>query len=513
MDKPRAAPPSAPQGLLAAIDMGSNSFRLEIGALPHGRYRRVDYLKDTVRLGAGLDASGQLTEEAAQRGLACLRRFAQRLEGFHPDQVRAVATQTLREAKNRNAFLLRAQDALGFEIEVVTGREEARLIYAGVHHLQPPVNPDAGRLVIDIGGRSTELILGQGRTPKVAESFAIGCVSLSLRFFPDGRITHEGFRAAQVAAGAELEEALVAFSGDQWVEALGSSGTASAVAQLMAANGISDGRITPAGLRWCIERCLAAGHVDRIDLPGLKPDRRAVLPGGLAILYTLATHFDIAALLPAKGALRQGVIVDLHERRLAQQKHAPGDMRDESVAELQRRFGVDTAQATRVASVALALFDGVRAALGAQADDDSRRELAWACALHEIGQMVSHHDHHRHSAYLLSYADAAGFSQSQQRRLGDLVLGQRGGLRKLEVQLAQPLFAWQVLCLRIAAIKCHARGAVDLRALGLAVAQRPGGAQLRYAPVWAESHPRTLFLLQEEAATWARQGPFRLLLP
>lgn len=513
MDKPRAAPSASAQGLLAAIDMGSNSFRLEVGALPHGRYRRVDYQKEMVRLGAGLDAAGQLTEEAAQRGLACLKRFAERLRGFSADQVRAVATQTLREAKNRNAFLLRAQDALGFEIEVITGREEARLIYAGVHHLQPPSGNGQGRLVIDIGGRSTELILGHGRMPRVAESFAVGCVSLSLRFFPEGRITQEGFRGAQVAAGAELEEALAAFSRDQWQEALGSSGTASAVSHVLAANGISDGRITPAGLRWCIERCLAAGHIDRIELAGLKPERRAVLPGGLAILYTLATHFDIAALMPAKGALRQGVIIDLHERRMGLLKRTPSDLRDDTVAELQRRFQVDTAQASRVASVALALFDDVRPTLGEEADDDSRRELAWACALHEMGQMVSHHDHHRHSAYLLSYVDAAGFSQSQQRRLGELVLGQRGGLRKLELQLGQRLFAWQVLCLRLAVIKCHARGAVDARALGLSHGPRPGAAQLRYTSAWADTHPRTLFLLQEEAATWARQGPFALLLP
>ena len=507
----RDAPTTPAQALLAAIDMGSNSFRLEIGALPHGRYRRVDYLKETVRLGAGLDSAGQLTEDAAQRGLACLRRFSQRLAGFEPGQVRAVATQTLREARNRNAFLLRAQDALGFPIEVITGREEARLIYAGVHHLQPPADATAGRLVIDIGGRSTELILGQGRTPRVAESFAVGCVSLSMRFFPEGRITQEGFRGAQVAAGAELEEALQPFAREHWQEALGSSGTAGAVSQLLAASGVTDGRITPAGLRWCIERCLEAGHIDRISLPGLKPERRAVLPGGLAILYTLATHFDIAALQPAKGALRQGVIVDLHDRRQALLHRRGADMRDETVAALQQRFAVDVAQAARVASVALALFDAVRPALGERADDDSRRELGWACALHEMGQMVSHHDHHRHSAYLLSYVDAAGFSQSQQRRLADLVMGQRGGLRKLDEQLREEAFALQVLCLRLAAIKCHARGPVNPQALQLAA--QGADAQLSFTPAWAETHPRTLYLLQEEAAVWARQGPMRLLLP
>lgn len=493
-----------PGGLLAAVDMGSNSFRLEIGQLPNGRYRRIDYLKETVRLGAGLDANGMLTEDAAQRGLACLRHFAQRLTGFESGQVRAVATQTLREARNRNAFLLRAQEALGHPIEVISGREEARLIYAGVAHLQPG---EDRRLVIDIGGRSTELILGQGRTPVVAESFGVGCVGLSMRYFEDGRISEAGFRAAQVAAGAELEEALQPFAPVHWTTALGSSGTVGAVSQLLAASGITDGRITPAGLRWCIERCIAAGRTDRIEMTGLKPERRAVLPGGLAILYTLAVHFDIRALWPAKGALRQGVIVDLHERLLALQRQRPRDMRDATVGELQRRFGVDAGQAERVTSVAMALFDGAMP----DADTDMRRELAWACALHEVGLMVSHHDHHRHSAYLLAHVDAPGFSQSQQRRIGDLVLAQRGGLRKVEPQLASETFAWQAMCLRLAVIKCHARGPVDPRALSLRAAGRD--ALLGYSAAWSQTHPRTLFLLQEEAATWQRSGPLRLVLP
>ena len=497
-------PRPRPVDTLAAIDMGSNSFRLEIGQLAQGRYRRIDYFKETVRLGAGLDADRMLTEAAAQRGLDCLRRFSAHVAGFGAAQVRAVATQTLREARNRNAFLLRAQEALGHPIEVISGREEARLIYAGVNHLQPS---DEVRLVIDIGGRSTELILGQGRTPLVAESFGVGCVSLSLRHFPAGRITREGFHAAQVAAGAELEEALVPFASERWTRALGSSGTAGAVSNLLLAAGVSDGRITPDGLRWCIERCLDAGHIDRLDFSGLKPERRAVLPGGLAVLYTLATHFDIATLWPAKGALRQGVIVDLHERLQALQRSQPGDMRDHSVAELQRRFEIDTAQARRVGAVALALFDAAMP----DAEAGTRRELAWVCALHEIGLMVSHHDHHRHSAYLLTHLDLPGFSQSQQRRLGELVLGQRGGLRKVEPQLASETYAWQVLCLRLAVVKCHARGAVDINALRLSARNRE--ATLSYGDGWGQAHPRTLYLLQEEAAAWARSGPLRLVLP
>lgn len=495
---------AALHGPLAAVDMGSNSFRLEIGQLQHGRYRRIDYLKETVRLGAGLDREGLLTEEASERGLACLRRFATRLAGFPPQRVRAVATQTLREARNRNAFLLRAQEALAYPIEVISGREEARLIYAGVAQLQPA---SGRRLVIDIGGRSTELILGQGRRPLAAESFRTGSVSLSMRFFGDGVIDAQRMRAAQVAAGAEFEESLSTFAPRLWDEALGSSGTVGAVSQILQTAGKGDATVTPEGLRWCMDRCLQAAHVDRLDLPALKPERRAVLPGGLAILYTLATHFGIERLQAARGALRQGVIVDLEQRLEGLRRAQPADVRDITVRELQRRFAADAAQAQRVSQVALALFDGARP----DAELEDRRELAWAAALHEIGQTVSHHDHHRHSAYLLAHVDAPGFSQSQQRRIGELVLGQRGGLRKVEAALTREVFAWQVLCLRLAVIQCHARGEVD--AADLQIIARGRQARLLLAPRFAALHPRTLWLLAEEAEFWARGGPLALELP
>jgi exopolyphosphatase/guanosine-5'-triphosphate,3'-diphosphate pyrophosphatase len=291
--------------------MVSNSFRLEICQLLAGRYHRIDYLKETVRLGGGLDAAGYLSDEAATRGLECLARFARRLDGFAPSQVRAVATQTLREARNRDAFLLRAQGVLGRSIEIISGREEARLIFAGVARLQPSTAP---RLVIDIGGRSTEMILGRGTRPRQAESFQVGSVSLSMKYFPQGRFSESAFREAQVEAGAELEEALQPFASRHWREALGSSGTVGAVSQVLAASGVSDGRITPAGLRWLIERCLEAGSADRLALPGLKSERRAVVGGGLAILYTLATHFCIDA-LSRRAALRQGVILTSRRRR------------------------------------------------------------------------------------------------------------------------------------------------------------------------------------------------------
>jgi exopolyphosphatase / guanosine-5'-triphosphate,3'-diphosphate pyrophosphatase len=504
MDAPANSTAPRWPGQLAAIDMGSNSFRLEIGQLIEGRYRRVDYLKETVRLGAGLDGHGLLTEEAAERGLACLARFAQRLKGFVPAQVRAVATQTLREARNRDEFLARAQAGLGFPIEVISGREEARLIYAGVARLQPSSVP---RLVVDIGGRSTEMILGHGRKPVRAESFQVGSVSLSLKYFGEGRFTEEAFRQAQIAAGAELEEALEPFAAVHWQEALGSSGTVGAVSQLLAASSVSDGRITPDGLRWLMDHCLRAGRVEKLSLPGLKEERRAVIAGGLSILYTLAAHFDIAELLPARGALRQGVIFDLDERRTATELHQDGhDIRDASVRELQRRFMIDTQQAERVTRIAERLYASVQPRAGAE----TRRELLWACALHEIGMMVSHHDHHRHSAYVLAHADAAGFSQSQLRRVSELVLGQRGGLRKVENALTRDDFAWQLLCLRLGVIKCHARGEVDADAMQ--ITRNGAVAELGFAAGWREAHPRTQHLLGEEVLAWERNGPLRLEL-
>jgi exopolyphosphatase / guanosine-5'-triphosphate,3'-diphosphate pyrophosphatase len=489
---------------LAAIDMGSNSFRLEIGQLVRGRYRRIDYFKRTVRLGAGLDAESRLTEEAMRRGLDCLAEFAAQLKGFDPAHVRAVATQTLREAANRDAFLARATGVLGHAIEVISGREEARLIYSGVSHLQPSASP---RLVVDIGGRSTELILGSGPKPLEAESFPVGAVGLSMRYFPDGRLDAGCFRAAQVAAGAQFEEALATFAPTRWREALGSSGTVGAVSDILSASGQTDGRITPAALAWLIDRCTEAGHIDRLDLAGLKLDRRAVMPGGLAILYTLAAHFGIHVMKPAKGALRQGVIVDLHARLLAPDHAQVTDMRDATVAALQRRFGVDMAQARRVRQLALALADAV-----CESDDaEARRELGWVCDLHEIGMALSHHDHHRHASYMLAHIDAAGFSQSQQRRLAALALAQRGGLRKVEDLLADRATAWLVLCLRLAVIACHARH--DPKPPAPVLARRATDrAWLGWQPARLAPDPRTLYLLQEEAQAWARSGVITLEL-
>lgn len=496
MNPPTSTNSSPTSDVFAAIDMGSNSFRLELAHLHHGRYKRIDYLKETVRLGAGLDDQSMLTEEAIQKGLECLSKFAKCLTGMKAWQIRAVATQTLREARNRDAFLLRAQSVLGHEIEVISGREEARLIFGGVAHLQPS---QANRLVIDIGGRSTEMIIGQGHTPRIAESFKVGSVSLSVEYFPEGKFTASAFHAAQIAAGAEFEEAMTTYRPRLWAEALGSSGTAGAVSHILSANGITDGRITPEGLRWCINECLRAGDVHSLDLAGLKPDRKAVLGGGLSILYTLLMQFKITALLPAKGALRQGVIFDLQDRLSAQSKSRFKDLRESSVQALQRRFDIDGQQAARVKSIALQLWANTPVAKSPSSGEWAK-ELEWACDLHEMGMMVSHHDHHRHSSYLLAHVDAAGFSQSQQRQLANLVLAQRGGLKKVTAFFSEPGFVWQALCLRVAVILSHSRQPINTG--GLKFKCRGHQVTLKASQDWVDAQPRTWHLLEIEQETW-----------
>jgi exopolyphosphatase/guanosine-5'-triphosphate,3'-diphosphate pyrophosphatase len=482
--------------LLAAVDLGSNSFRLEVGRLEGRQVTRVDYLKEAVRLGAGLTDERRLSPEAMARGLACLKRFAERIRDFRPQAVRAVATQTLREAVNRDEFIAKGTAVLGFPIEVIAGREEARLIYQGVSHLLPG-GGDAPerRLVIDIGGRSTEVILGQGHDSQITESYAVGSVGMTLRFFAEGRIAPHAFAQAIVAAKAELEEAQDLFGHALWDAAYGSSGTFGAVGDLLRANGVTDGRITPEGLHWCRQLLQQAGHIERLKAPGLKDDRKPVLAGGLAVIHALFETFDLPEIWPARGALRQGVLFEIVGREMQ-----GIDPRHETVARLQQRFVADHAQAQRVERSALQFL----AMLEPRASSQAQSETAWAARLHELGMSVSHSEFHKHGAYVIEHADAPGFSQPQQSRLAALVLGHRGRLRKIEAQLADRGFATQLLALRLAAIVCHARRDPEPRALALKPTAL--GFAISADGAWAERHPQSMYLLGEEVEAWRRSG-------
>ena len=484
--------------LLAAVDLGSNSFRLEIGRLDHGRIQRTEYHKETVRQGNGLDADRNLTLDAMQRGWDCLARFGERLAGFKKAQVRAVATQTLREARNRDEFLGRAHKILGFPIDVISGHEEARLIYQGVAHMLP--QSTERRLVVDIGGRSTEMILGTGLDPLTMESYRVGSVAWSMKYFPDGQFTPRAFETAQIAAKAVLDEAFNAYRSSAWDVAYGSSGTIGAVSDVLTAAGWPEGQVSRAGLDWLLEKLLKAQSADRLKLDGMKDDRRAVIGGGVSVLLAVFALLEIDEMQAAQGALRHGVLYDLLDR-----EQDTTDLRSTTVQRIGKKFDADAAQAERVSRVSLHLFMAIIAGLPGAESGRFQRKLIWAAQLHEIGSQISHSDYHKHGAYILDNIDAPGFAQPELHRLSLLVLGHRGKLRKLNVDFEDRVFVQQLLCLRLAVILCHARRDPDLGGVEL----KAGAGQERLfvlscPSAWATRFPQSAWLLQEEVVAWQK---------
>jgi exopolyphosphatase/guanosine-5'-triphosphate,3'-diphosphate pyrophosphatase len=486
--------------LLAAIDLGSNSFRLEIGRYDHGQIQRVAYLKETVRQGNGLDEDRNLTDEAMQRGWDCLARFAERLSGFKKTQVRAVATQTLREAKNREEFLKRGCDILGFPIEVIAGTEEARLIYQGVAHMLPS-NQDR-RLVIDIGGRSTELVLGHGLEATETASFRVGSVAWSMKYFPTGEFTEQAFYKAEIAAQAVLEEALSTYPRHLWNKAYGASGTVGAVADILALSGFPEGEISMDGLNWLVKCLVRAGQANKVLLEGLKDDRRAVIGGGVSVLRALMTLLEVSTLHVAHGALRHGVLFDMVDR-----EDHDTDTRDLSIQRLAVKFAVDATQGQRVGRVAVHLLQ--RMYNKASRDETATferlsRKLSWASQLHEVGVAISHSDYHKHGAYILDNADMLGFGMPELHRLGLLVLGQRGKLKKLEAELQDADFAKMLMALRISLILCHARKDPAYEDLQLSCDDHKQRINLLTPESWLENFPQSAHLLKQECTSWAR---------
>lgn len=485
--------------LFAAIDLGSNSFRLEIGQLEAGHLRRMEYHKETVRQGNGLDAERNLSAAAMQRGWDCLARFAERIEGFQASQVRAVATQTLREARNRDVFLSKAKDILGYPIEVITGREEARLIYMGVSHLLP--QSQERRLVVDIGGRSTELILGQNDQAETLESYRVGSVAWSMKYFPEGQWSNSAFKAAEIAAKAVLDEAQMHYPRHSWDTCYGSSGTVGAVADVLTQAGWPEGLVTREGLDWLKEKLLKAQKPEFLKLEGIKEDRRPVIGGGLAVLRAVFDLLQIDEMFAAQGALRHGALYDLLDR-----ENPHDDIRTQMVAWLKQRFGADPAQAERVSQTAQELLSSM---LGNADDNEASRHLRklhWAAQLHEVGMHISHSDYHKHGAYILDNTDLPGFTIDELHRLSQLVLGHRGKLRKLDDPLQDPLFVQQLMALRMAVILCHARRDPDTRSFEWSVDTDRQTVKLKVSTQWAEQWPQSAHLLREESIAWLKTG-------
>jgi exopolyphosphatase/guanosine-5'-triphosphate,3'-diphosphate pyrophosphatase len=489
---------------LAAIDLGSNSYRLEIGQVDHGQIHRVEYFKEPIRQGSGLDEARNLTPEAMQRGWDTLARFAERLAGFKGSQVRAVATQTLREARNREEFLLRARTVLGFRIDVISGQEEARLIYLGVANALPSTDASSHerRLVVDIGGRSTEIILGHGLDAEVMASYRVGCVAWSMKHFAQGQFTPAAFRGAEIAAKAVLDDALSAYAPQHWDVAYGASGTIGAVGEALAAAGGEPGLVTREGLDWLRDRMLKAGSVERLRIEGISEDRKPVIGGGLCVLQAIFDLLEIKKMKVAQGALRHGLLYELLER-----DHLVADLRATTVARLANQFSVDAAQARRVGETAAALFlqlePHARGASTAHRPGRALRKLGWAAQLHEIGTRVSHSDYHKHGAYILGNTEAPGFTVTEMHWLSQLVLGHRGKLRKLEIALNDPVFVAQLLALRLAVILCHARRDPELADLKISYSNKRLFT-ISYRARWAERYPQSAHLLREEALAWQK---------
>jgi exopolyphosphatase/guanosine-5'-triphosphate,3'-diphosphate pyrophosphatase len=480
---------------LAAVDLGSNSFHCQIGRVVGDQIYPLDSLREPVRLGAGLDENKVLDEASQERALACLQRFGERLRGFDPHTVRAVGTNTLRVAKNAASFLKRARAALGFPIEIVAGREEARLIYIGVAHGLPASRER--RLVVDIGGGSTEFIIGSGYRPHKLDSLFMGCVSYSLRFFPGGRITKSAMKAAELAAREELQPMAREFSRRNWQQAVGSSGTVRAIADILQLNGLDDGAITPGGVDRLRGLLLKAGDTGRAELAGLKGDRLPVLPGGVAIMSAVLSELDIESMVAATGAMRQGVLYDMLGRIHRK------DMRDVTIAQFMQRYHVDALQARRVGALAQALYDKLTAD-ARQVDETAPQIIAWAAKLHEIGISVAYSGYHRHSAYIIENADMPGFSRDEQNRLARVVLAHRRSLRKVYDKLDDENDLVVALALRLAVL--FSRGRTDVRMPPIQARAQGKRFRLALERDWLARNPLTVTALTAEIREWEKVG-------
>ena len=483
--------------LLAAIDLGSNSFRLEIGRLDSGHIERVEYLKEAVRQGGGLDEDHNLSSDAIERGLRCLARFSERLQGFDAAHVRAVATQTLREANNRDVFTKLAKKALGFDVEIISGVEEARLIYQGVSRFLPQSNEK--RLVIDIGGRSTEFILGQGFTSHHTASLHVGSVAWSQKHFSAGELTEKAFTRAEIAAESVFDMLSHQYSNKHWDIAYGASGTVGAIGDVLVQYGRPIGAITKEDLLWLREELLRAKYADKIRLLGLKEDRKPVIAGGLAIMLGVFDALNIQTLHVANGALRHGLLYDMLAR-----ENDMVDLRNASVQRLARKFDVDETHAKTVAEVAEKFFEKVSIDIQFAAGEQQAhaRKLRWASMLHEIGCVVSPIDAHIHGAYILEHTEPAGFSQSELHCLSLLILGHKAKLKRLETDFSDRIFVMQLLCLRLAVIVCHARQTPNIR--GFQLHYLNNTITLTLPKSWPEKYPQSYYLLDEEALAWQK---------
>jgi len=476
--------------MLAAIDLGSNSFRLHIGIHNGEEIRIIKSARDPIRLASGLDSAGNLTPQAMQLALESLSRFAGLLKAQPLDAVRVVATNTVRIARNAPAFLPMAEKAIGYPIEVISGEEEGRLIYMGVAGFLNTTSER--RLVIDIGGGSTELALGSGEKVEAVASFSIGTVHTGRHFFSDGRISAAAFEAAVLSARGLFEDGIADFHPRHWHAAYGSSGTMRTLAEVIEKNAIGDGSLSTKNLKALKERLLACGSISKIDLQGFRAERLGVILGGLPILLGLCEELGLRVLKPIDAGLRMGVLWDLHLRANRR------DRRDASVTNCMQRFGVDDCRAQQVADMSAAIYAQTK-----PEGEQTAKLLYWSGKLHEIGLAVSHTGFHKHGAYLAEHADLPGFTKFEQKTLSTLLLAQKGNLRKVAHALAQPDFAKAIFALRMAIIFMHTRigsGNEDIRY------KMKNRVEVEITKKLTQDHPTLAYWLAREQEDWRDAG-------
>jgi exopolyphosphatase/guanosine-5'-triphosphate,3'-diphosphate pyrophosphatase len=468
---------------VAAIDLGSNSFHMIVARTANGEPLVLDRLREMVQIASGLDDQRRLTPEAQERALECLERFGQRVRHMAPGSVRAVGTNTLRSAHNARAFLTRAEDALGHPIETISGIEEARLIYLGV--TQTLANASARQLVVDIGGGSTEIIIGESLRPLALESLYMGCISLTKRYFRKGTVDAKGWNKARIAALQELEAVRSRFRKIGWTGAVGASGTVRAVAAVLREAGHGERGITLEGLEWLRDELLDAGKAADFDAAGLSPERRPIFPAGVVILEALFEALEIETMQTADGALREGLLYDLIGRLRDE------DVRLRSVKSLGDRYHVDWEQAERVRGTALALLDQVQQNWKLTSER-VRQLLTWASQLHEIGLDIAHAHHHKHGEYIISQSDLLGFSREEQSHLAMLVRAHR---RKFPLASFRGLPRWErrmqraAVLLRLAVLLNRSRSPESPVVPEVEVDKK--SVVLRFPDDWLDQHPLT----------------------
>ncbi len=470
--------------LVAAVDLGSNSFHMIVCSINKGQLQTIDQLKDMVRLASGLNPKNVLDEPTQQRALACLQRFGHRIQNFPQNNVRIVGTNTLRTAKNAEQFLQKAEQAIGYPIHIISGIEEARLIYQGVaHSLQSNANR---RLVMDIGGGSTEYIIGTNSQPSQKESLRMGCVTVSNRFFADGEISPQRFQKAVIFVNQQLRSYKKMFNHKNWDEAIGASGSIRSIRKVLIATEWSPGGITLEGLEKLKKHILECKHTSEMDLPELDPERLPVFLGGLAILYTTFKTLNITTMSVSDGALREGLIYDYLG---AMFNH---DVRSETVQLLIEHYHTDTSQSERIKTTIDNILTQLKPFLGAQTKV-MQQYLCWAADLHEIGRNIAHSQYHKHGAYIIKYGDLAGFSQQNQNLLSTLVLAHRRKIPVKQIKNLPPPWnkssIYMVIILRLAVILLRNRSHTALPDFMISLEKK--NVTLQFPEGWLKNAPLT----------------------